>query len=191
MLLTSRRNARSQKGGAAMSDTPRTDAAYFKKGATMYSVAEEMKKIECELLQVKLELLKYTKDSEDDSLYNVRRLRNQISLLQTEKEKLIADMILHERMTDRYQDENEKLKNELSDALTKIEDVSKIMAIDFEGLRLAALRIIEERDLLAAALKSCIEEMRYSSKIGQPINDARREFAMAEKALANMKGGNS
>lgn len=174
-----------------MSDTPKTDAAYFRKGATMYSVAEEMKNIERELSMVKSELSKYTKDSEDDSLYNVRRLRKQVSLSQIEKEKLIADMILHERMTARYQDENEKLKNELSHALTTIEDVTKIISLDFEGPRLAALRIIEERDLLAAALKSCIEEMRYSSKIGQPIDDTRREFAMAEKALANVKGGMS
>ena len=32
-----------------MSDTPRTDAAYFKKGATMYDLAGEMKQIEREL----------------------------------------------------------------------------------------------------------------------------------------------
>ena len=32
-----------------MSDTPRTDAAYFKKGATMYDLAGEMKLMEREL----------------------------------------------------------------------------------------------------------------------------------------------
>jgi len=32
-----------------MSDTPRTDAAYFKKYATMYNMAGEMKKLEREL----------------------------------------------------------------------------------------------------------------------------------------------
>ncbi len=32
-----------------VSDTPRTDAAYFKAGATMYDLAGEMKRIEREL----------------------------------------------------------------------------------------------------------------------------------------------
>ena len=32
-----------------MSTTPRTDAAYFKQGATMYDLAEESKKLETEL----------------------------------------------------------------------------------------------------------------------------------------------
>ena len=32
-----------------VSDTPRTDAAYFKKGATMYDLAGEMKRMEREL----------------------------------------------------------------------------------------------------------------------------------------------
>ncbi len=32
-----------------MSDTPRTDAAYFKPGATMYDLAGEMKRMEREL----------------------------------------------------------------------------------------------------------------------------------------------
>jgi len=32
-----------------MSDTPRTDAAYFASGATMYDLAGEMKKLEREL----------------------------------------------------------------------------------------------------------------------------------------------
>ena len=33
-----------------MVDTPRTDAAYFKKGATMYDLAGEMKRMERELI---------------------------------------------------------------------------------------------------------------------------------------------
>jgi hypothetical protein len=36
-------------GGDAMSDTPRTDAAYFAEGATMYDLAVEAKKMEREL----------------------------------------------------------------------------------------------------------------------------------------------
>jgi hypothetical protein len=38
-----------QKGGIEMSDTPRTDAAYFTEGATMYDLAVEAKKMEREL----------------------------------------------------------------------------------------------------------------------------------------------
>jgi hypothetical protein len=38
-----------QKGGIEMSDTPRTDAAYFAEGATMYDLAGEAKKMEREL----------------------------------------------------------------------------------------------------------------------------------------------
>jgi hypothetical protein len=37
------------EGGEAVSDTPRTDAAYFKPHATMYDLAGEMKLIEREL----------------------------------------------------------------------------------------------------------------------------------------------
>jgi len=36
-----------------MSDTPRTDAAYFASGATMYDLAGEMKKLERELNEAK------------------------------------------------------------------------------------------------------------------------------------------
>ena len=35
--------------GKMVSDTPRTDEAYFKKGATMYDLAGEMKRMEREL----------------------------------------------------------------------------------------------------------------------------------------------
>ena len=38
-----------------MSDTPRTDAAYFKQGATMYDLAGESKKLERELAAAKAE----------------------------------------------------------------------------------------------------------------------------------------
>ena len=37
------------EGGQAVSDTPRTDAAYFKPGATMYDLAGEMKRVERKL----------------------------------------------------------------------------------------------------------------------------------------------
>ena len=41
---------------SAQSDTPRTDAAYFATGATMYSLAGEMKKMERELSAALLEI---------------------------------------------------------------------------------------------------------------------------------------
>jgi hypothetical protein len=46
-----------------MSDTPRTDAAYFKQGATMYDLAQESKKLERELAGAK----------EDSWSYHFRR----------------------------------------------------------------------------------------------------------------------
>ena len=45
-----------------MSDTPRTDAAYFKKGATMYDLAGEMKLIERELNAANAEIEEKRKD---------------------------------------------------------------------------------------------------------------------------------
>ena len=45
-----------------MSDTPRTDAAYFKKGATMYDLAGEMKQIERELNAANAEIEEKRKD---------------------------------------------------------------------------------------------------------------------------------
>lgn len=38
-----------------MSTTPRTDAAYFRQGATMYDLARESKKLETELADAKLD----------------------------------------------------------------------------------------------------------------------------------------
>ena len=45
-----------------MSDTPRTDAAYFKKGATMYDLAGEMKMVERELTAANVEIEEKRKD---------------------------------------------------------------------------------------------------------------------------------
>jgi hypothetical protein len=36
-----------------MNDTPRTDAAYFRQGATMYNLAGEMKQLERELAEAR------------------------------------------------------------------------------------------------------------------------------------------
>ena len=43
-----------------VSDTPRTDAAYFKKGATMYDLAGEMKRMERELNAANVEIERLT-----------------------------------------------------------------------------------------------------------------------------------
>ena len=43
-----------------MVDTPRTDAAYFKKGATMYDLAGEMKRMERELNAANVEIERLT-----------------------------------------------------------------------------------------------------------------------------------
>jgi len=47
-------------GGIEMSDTPRTDAAYFKPDATMYDLAGEMKRIERELTTANAEIERLT-----------------------------------------------------------------------------------------------------------------------------------
>lgn len=45
-----------------MSDTPRTDEAYFKKGATMYDLAGQMKLVERELNEAHAEIEEKCKD---------------------------------------------------------------------------------------------------------------------------------
>ena len=45
-----------------MSDTPRTDAVYFKQGATMYDLANEMKLVERELNAANIEIEEQRKD---------------------------------------------------------------------------------------------------------------------------------
>ena len=45
-----------------MSHTPRTDAAYFKKGATMYDLAGQMKLVELELNAANVEIEEKRKD---------------------------------------------------------------------------------------------------------------------------------
>jgi chromosome segregation ATPase len=70
--------------------TPRTDAAYFATGATMYSLAGEMKLIERELTAAQA-VVKAFPDSGDDSLYNVRRLRAELAAAKAECERLTAN----------------------------------------------------------------------------------------------------
>ena len=50
-----------------MSDTPRTDAVYFKQGATMYDLANEMKLVERELNAAN-ERIKQLEESENRML---------------------------------------------------------------------------------------------------------------------------
>ena len=45
-----------------MNDTPRTDAVYFKQGATMYDLANEMKLVEHELNTANVEIEEKRKD---------------------------------------------------------------------------------------------------------------------------------
>lgn len=53
-----------------------------------------------------------------------------------------------------------------------------------ERYRLEANAMMMQRDRLAEALRSCLDEMKYSAQTGQPINENRREFAIVEQALA-------
>ena len=54
-----------------MSTTPRTDAAYFKQGATMYDLAGESKKLETELAAALLRI-KELEDENDNLRMDLR-----------------------------------------------------------------------------------------------------------------------
>ena len=87
----------SQKENKKMSDTPRTDDKSFNIEtiavnlppiAHMFCHAAFAKELERELNAAKSDLSKYTEDSGDDSLYNVRRLRNELNAANAEIERL-------------------------------------------------------------------------------------------------------
>ena len=58
-----------------VSDTPRTDAAYFKKGATMYDLAGEMKLLERELNAAN-ERIKRLEEAGHELLYDNDNMEN-------------------------------------------------------------------------------------------------------------------
>jgi len=72
-----------------MSDTPRTAAATRMAFSGEYMVPiQDAQNLERELAEEKAELKKYTTDSGDDSLYNVRRLRKELSEVTKQRDAL-------------------------------------------------------------------------------------------------------
>ena len=69
-----------------MSDTPRTDVAYFKNGATMYDLAGEMKLVEREL------------NAAND---RIKRLEEELMDAKDKHAVLVADVALYEDRADR------------------------------------------------------------------------------------------
>jgi len=86
-------NHRRMAGGTAMSDTPRTDAAYFEQGATMYSMAGEMKRLERELAASIRDRDAAYRQYKDDVAFH------QASVLH-EQRKLAAAMAQRDRLAD-------------------------------------------------------------------------------------------
>jgi hypothetical protein len=79
---------------ARMSETPRTDAASRMAFSGEYMVPiQDAQNLERELAEEKAELKKYTTDSGDDSLYNVRRLRKEFSEV-TKQRDALAEALL-------------------------------------------------------------------------------------------------
>ena len=78
--------------------TPRTDALMPDQGhkRTIYEHIQVMeahaRQLERELAEAKAELKKYTTDSGDDSLYNVRRLRKELTDI-TKQRDALADAL--------------------------------------------------------------------------------------------------
>ena len=83
-----------------ISDTPRTDAVYFKKGATMYDLANEMKLVEHEL---------------NAANQRIKRLEEQLMDAKNKHAVLVADVVLNEDRAERI-----KRLEETLDKTTKI-----------------------------------------------------------------------
>ena len=90
-----------------MSDTPRTDAAYFKKGATMYDLAGQMKLVELELNAANVEIEEKRKDvvwlaTEKAELEErIKRLEEELMDAKDKHAVLVADVVLNEDRAER------------------------------------------------------------------------------------------
>ena len=114
-----------------MSDTPRTDAAYFKKGATMYDLAGEMKMVEHELnaANSKIELLM-------SANADVARIAGERDAAEKRIRLLIA-----ERDTARMQaDQKVSIREEFRELLGT-DDIEQGVAVVRDLKQLAAVRL--------------------------------------------------
>jgi len=96
------RSTRSQ-GGQAVSDTPRTDAAYFKPHATMYDLAGEMKLMERELNAV-------TKER-DDAVFVTEKVLRDFSEHSRSHCKALDELIAANQRIKRLEEAGDKLSD--------------------------------------------------------------------------------
>ncbi len=65
------------------------------------------------------------------------------------------------------------------------DELKKWLRDNSSGVYQPAREAAERIEMLEAALRACVLEMRYSRESGQPISPDRREFAMAKRALSS------
>jgi hypothetical protein len=78
--------------------TPETDAETWKAGDLRIGskvCADFARKLERERDKARIELEKYTTDSEDDALYNVRRLRKELTAMTAQRDRLAEAIRKH------------------------------------------------------------------------------------------------
>lgn len=154
-----------------MENTPRTDKAYFAKGATMYSMAQEMKLLEKELE----ELQKWkAKTLEGESQWDAQAVGEAIGL--TLGERIRPAILPYIR----------KLQGELSNAKARIRELLKAVVIsDQDALRWRehCSRERKQLDELAEAITKYMDHhMRYGFVTAV-------EYHKVEQALAAVEGG--
>jgi hypothetical protein len=74
----------------------------------------------------------------------------------------------------------------LAEAYDKVEDLKSWTKAGMESAQIASGEITRLENKVAEltkVLKWCLDEMKYSAEIGQPISSDRIEFQMARKAL--------
>jgi len=97
-------------------DTPRTDAAYFSPGATMYSLAGEMKLLERELAASN-ECVAIANRSADDQMHQKREAQRELAATSIIAEKWEADALRYARNAEYWQSRAEKAEALLAAAV--------------------------------------------------------------------------
>jgi hypothetical protein len=155
--------------------TPRTDALMADQGhkRTIYEHIQVMethaRQLERELAEAKAELKKYTTDSGDDSLYNVRRLRKELTEAKGDAEAWKREAQISDA---RFRGEKHPDDNGI---VSPSEIVTK--------LHIELAEVTKQRDALSEALEKLERTAGQSTLWADP---ARHN---ARKALAATKGG--
>jgi chromosome segregation ATPase len=137
-----------------MVETPRTDAAYFKKGATMYDLASEMKRMEHELNAANAE---------------IERLTNKVAQLYegAEEQKQRIQSLIAERDTARLQtDQKHSLREEFRELLGT-DDIEVGVAVVRE-MRCRIKRLKEALDLVRPHCDSVHHSKKHQHQYGEP-----------------------